>query len=127
MSLLDNSEFSLAFLIACSAKTTILLALAWVTASAARHRSSALRHLAWTVGILGSLILPLLSLLLPAWHSAALGNAVGLWGPAHAIAADPSSQTLPSMIVDVAQRLRCSASWPAWPYWSGQPAFSSLR
>jgi TonB family protein len=100
MGLLDNSAFSLAFLIACSAKTTILLALVWVTVSAARHRSSAFRHLAWTVGILGSLILPLLSLVLPAWHSAALGNAVGLWGPAHAVAAGPSSQTLPSMFVD---------------------------
>jgi len=100
MSLLDNSAFLLAFLIACSAKTTILLALAWVTVGAARHRSSALRHFAWAVGILGSLTLPLLSLLLPAWHSAALGNAVGVWGPAHAIASGPSSLTLPSMIVD---------------------------
>src|SRR5258705_274638 len=35
-----------------------------------------------------------------AWHSAALGNAVGVWGPAHAIASGPSSLTLPSMIVD---------------------------
>ena len=100
MNLPSGSEVSLPFLIGCSAKTTILLAFTWVIARAARHRSSAFRHLAWTAGILGSLTLPLLSLLLPAWHSAALGNAAGLLGPAHAVAADSGSPTLPAMIVD---------------------------
>src|SRR5437762_10593038 len=100
MNLPGSSEVSLAFLMECSAKTTILLAFTWVIARAVRHRSSAFRHLAWAAGILGSLTLPLLSLLLPAWHSAALGNAAGLLGPAHAVAADSGSPTLPAMIVD---------------------------
>jgi TonB family protein len=100
MNLPGGSEVSLAFLIVWSAKTTILLAFTWVTARAARHRSSAFRHLVWAAGILGSLTLPLLSLVLPVWHSAALGNAAGLLGPAHPVAADGGSSTLPAMIVD---------------------------
>lgn len=100
MNLPGDSEISLAFLIGCSVKTTILLALAWVIAKAGRLRSSAFRHLAWAAGILGSLTLPLLSLLLPAWHSAALGNAAGLLGPAHTVATDSGSPTLPAMIID---------------------------
>jgi len=100
MNPLSSSELSLAFLIACSVKATILLTFAWITASAARRRSAAFRHLAWAVGILGSLALPLVTLLLPAWRSPTLGNAAGLWSPAHTVAANRGSQILPSMIVD---------------------------
>jgi TonB family protein len=100
MSPLGNSQLSLTFLIACSAKTTILITFAWITASATRRRSAAFRHLVWSVGILGSLTLPLLTLLLPTWDSVTLGNAAGLWGPAHATAANTSSQKLASMTVD---------------------------
>jgi len=69
MNPLSSSELSLAFLIVCSVKATILLTFAWITASAARRRSAAFRHLAWAAGILGSLTLPLVTLLLPAWRS----------------------------------------------------------
>jgi len=81
-------------------KATILLIFAWIAASAARRRSAAFRHLVWAVGILGSLTLPLVTLLLPAWHSAALGTAAGFWSSAHKVAVADSSQTLTSMIVD---------------------------
>jgi len=91
MSTLANSEPALTFLIACCAKATILLACAWVTVIAPRQRSSALRHHVWAGAILASLALPVLALLLPAWHSATLGRAAALWSPAHGGAASPSS------------------------------------
>jgi len=58
MSLLDNSAFLLAFLIACSAKTTILLALAWSqwAPHAVDPPHCATSHGRW--GFLGSLTLP---------------------------------------------------------------------
>jgi TonB family protein len=100
MNPLGSAELSLVFLLACSVKATILLSFAWIAASVARRRSAAFRHLLWAVGILGSLALPLVSLLVPAWHSATLGAAVGFWGPARTIAVNRSSQILPSLIVD---------------------------
>jgi hypothetical protein len=90
MSTLANSEPALTFLIACCAKATILLACAWVTVIALRQRSSALRHHVWAGAILASLALPVLALLLPAWHSATLGRAAALWSPAHGSAASSS-------------------------------------
>src|SRR5258708_401996 len=100
MNVLRSSELSLALLIGCSVKMTCLLGFAWIIASAARRRSAAFRHLVWSLGILCSLTLPLLTLLLPAWHSNALWNASGLLGLPHGISTSPSSQGLRSMIVD---------------------------
>ena len=100
MSTLANSEPALTFLIACCAKATILLACAWITVIALRQRSSALRHHVWAAAIVASLALPFLALLLPAWHSATLGNAATLWSPAHENAASSSSYPTPSVFVD---------------------------
>jgi hypothetical protein len=100
MNLVGSSELSLAFLIAGSVKATMLFILTWIAARAARRRSAAFRHLVWTVGILGALTLPLVTLLLPAWHSAALGNPAALWGRGHTETSNSSSQILPSMIVN---------------------------
>lgn len=41
----------LELLIACSLKTTILLACAWFATILARRQSAALRHLLWAAGI----------------------------------------------------------------------------
>lgn len=100
MNLIGAADLSLAFLIVCSAKVTLLFIFAWIAARAARHRAAEFRHLVWAAGIVGSLALPLVTLLLPAWHSATLGGAGGLWGSAHTVAVNHSSQMLPSMIVD---------------------------
>ena len=81
MDLLGSSAPALAFLIACSAKATVLFLLAWLVATALRDRSAALRHHAWAAGILSSLGLPAFMLLLPAWHSAVLGGAAAFWHP----------------------------------------------
>jgi beta-lactamase regulating signal transducer with metallopeptidase domain len=100
MSFLSNSEVSLAFLAACSLKATFLIVIAWFLSTALRRQPAALRHLVWTVAILSALVLPLLASLLPAWHSAALGNASRLWTPTLALPGNAASQSLPTTIVD---------------------------
>ena len=101
MNVLRSSELSLALLIACSVKITCLLGFAWIIATAARRRSAAFRHLVWSSGILGSLTLPLLTLLLPTWPSATLRNATALLA-SHGMTAGPSSHSLRSMMIDAA-------------------------
>ncbi|MGC0773409.1 MAG: M56 family metallopeptidase [Candidatus Acidiferrum sp.] len=101
MSTIAGSELALEFLIACSAKATLLLAAAWIMAIVLRRSSSALRHPVWAVATLGSLALPLFALLLPAWHWVTLGSGAALWGSAAASASSPLSHTIPSMLVNV--------------------------
>jgi TonB family protein len=100
MSALANSERAVTFLVACCAKATVLFVCAWVLEFLLRRGSSALRHYVWTAAILGSLTLPLLVLVLPAWHSATLGNAAALWSPAHTNATSFGPRPIPSVIVD---------------------------
>jgi TonB family protein len=107
-STLGNYEQALAFLLACCAKATILLGIAWVIAGALRRSSSAVRHQIWAVAILTSLGLPLFALLLPAWRSAALSSAAAFWSPAHAIAASPAPHTIPSTAI------RVTSGFPLW-------------
>ncbi|MHB8500466.1 MAG: TonB family protein [Candidatus Acidiferrales bacterium] len=101
MSTHAGSELALAFIIACSAKATLLLAAAWAIATALRQRSSALRHHVWAAAILASLALPFFALLLPAWHWATLGRAAVPWGSAAANASASASRTIPSILVNV--------------------------
>lgn len=96
MSLPASSEMWLAILIACSVKATFLLILAWITARTARHRSAAFRHFVWTLGTLGALALPLIILMMPAWHTVVIGSSTGFWGPARA-AANTVSEKWPSI------------------------------
>src|SRR5580692_10855877 len=101
MKLLIESGSALAFLMACSAKVTGLLAVAWLLAMTLRHQSAALRHRAWAAGILSSLALPVFAPLLPAWHSAALAGAA-VWGPAGLMAVQARSGNFPAMVVNAA-------------------------
>ncbi len=100
MNLLGSSELVLAFLIACATKVTLIFILASLAVAALRGQSAALRHRAWAAGILSSLALPLFMLLLPAWHSAALGGAAALWRPANTMRTAAGSENLPAMIVN---------------------------
>ena len=100
MNLLSSSELALSFLIGCTVKATLLLALTAGAGYSLRHRSAAERHHVWALGIAGSLALPLLTLLLPSWHSTALGNAAKLWSPTHAAVQKTAFPTLPSNVVD---------------------------
>jgi len=102
MNLLSSSELAFSFLIGCSAKATLLLALTAGVGYALRHRSAAVRHHVWALGIAGSLALPLLTLLLPSWHSSTLGNAAKFWVPPHAAAQNTRFPKLPSMMIDAA-------------------------
>ena len=99
-STLANYELALAFFLACCAKATILLICAWIVAIALRQRfSAAQRHHVWAAAILCSLALPLFTLLLPAWHSAAFGSATALWSPARTNATSSSPYSISSVIV----------------------------
>ncbi len=111
MNLRGGSELPFAFLVACCLKTTILLVFTSMAARVSRQRSAAFRHRVWAMGILGSFLLPLLSILLPAWHSQALGNVTGLWSSAHAASAGPGSQPAEPMIIDAGVASRLLGSW----------------
>ncbi|MHB9134687.1 MAG: M56 family metallopeptidase [Armatimonadota bacterium] len=49
-------------------KSAVLLALADITTLACWRASAAQRHLIWTLAVIGVLLLPVLSAILPAWH-----------------------------------------------------------
>src|SRR5438874_2514668 len=100
MNVLRSSELTFALLSACALKMTVLLGFAWMVTTATRNRSAAFRHLVWALAILGSLTLPVLTLLLPAWHSTALGNVPGLLVSPHEIAVSSNSESLLSIVVD---------------------------
>ncbi len=83
---MSNSEQWLAFLANNAVKATLVLIAAHALAFGLRRASAAARNLAWTWTILCLLVLPVLSLLLPAWHVglAAETQAASLEKPADA-------------------------------------------
>jgi TonB family protein len=91
---------ALSFLLAVTLKTTIVLALAWILAVALHSRSAAVRHAVWTASILSSLLLPILTLLLPSWRSPQIGNLVGHWSAPRPILAALEPSTLSAMSID---------------------------
>jgi len=100
MNLLSGADAVLGFLVACSVKATVLLTVAWALMIPLREQSASVRHRVWAAGILSSLALPVLTLLLPGWHSAALGGAAVFWGPAHRTGTMSVLEDLPAMIVN---------------------------
>ena len=50
------------------AKATVVLTAALAATTALRHSSAALRHLIWTLALVGALVMPVLSLALPRWE-----------------------------------------------------------
>ena len=97
-----SSELALSFLIGCTVKATLVLALTAVAARAMRRSSAAMRHHAWALGIACSLVLPALTLLLPSWRSATLGSAARFWSAAHPAGGNASLPKLPSTVIDAA-------------------------
>ena len=97
-----SPELALSFLIGCTVKATLVLALTAVAARAMRSGSAAMRHHAWALGIACALALPLFTLLLPSWHSATLGSAARFWGAAHASGGNVPLPKLPSTVIDAA-------------------------
>jgi beta-lactamase regulating signal transducer with metallopeptidase domain len=99
MDLLNFSWLSLKFLIACSVKSTVLLAFAWLTAISLRSSSAAFRHRVWASGIVASLALPVFTLLLPAWQAAPL-RATPALSSMPMIETKTSLDNLPGMVVN---------------------------
>lgn len=64
-------------LLAFGLKGTVLLALAWLCAVALRHRSAATRHAVWSAALVGLLLLPAASVMLPAWRAPLASEALG--------------------------------------------------
>jgi TonB family protein len=110
MDLLNSPEAALGFLTACAAKTTVLLTVAWIVTMALRNQSAAMRHRVWAVGILSSLALPVLTMVLPAWPSAALGGASGARST-HTAGTMASFENLPAMIVNASAASPLSSRW----------------
>lgn len=102
MHLPGSPELGLSFLIGCADKVTFVLTLVATAACALRSRSAATRHHMWALGIACSLALPILTLLLPSWHSGTLGSAARHWSTAHARAGNIHLQKLPSTVIDAA-------------------------
>ena len=100
MTLPGGPELALSFLISSTIKATLLLGLTAGIAYALRPRSASVRHQVWALGIVSSLALPLLTLLLPSWHSSTLSKAASLLAPPRAVAERNTLQGLPSMMVD---------------------------
>ena len=113
MSLPASPQIALSFLIACSVKATLLLALAAGAAYVLRRRSAAVRHQVWALGIACSLLLPFLTLLLPSWHSTAIGNAVRLWTPPSVAPGSTNFSRLPSTVIEAAVGSPLSGEWSA--------------
>lgn len=97
-----SSELALSFLIACAVKATLVLTLTAVVAWIMRNVSAATRHHAWALGIACSLALPVLTVLLPSWHSATLGSAARFWNAAHVAGGNVALPKLPSTVIDAA-------------------------
>jgi TonB family protein len=110
MDLLNSPEAALGFLAACAAKATVLLTVAWLVTMALRNQSAAMRHRVWAAGILSSLSLPLLTMVLPRWPSAALGGASGAWST-HTAGTMASFEDLPAMIVNASAASPLSSRW----------------
>jgi TonB family protein len=110
MDLLNSPEAVLGFLAACAAKATILLTVAWMVAIALQNRSAALRHRVWAVGILSSLALPVMTMVLPAWRSAALVGASAA-SSTHTTGMMANLENLPAMIVNASAASPVSGRW----------------
>ena len=63
-------------------KATVLITLAWCASLLLRRRSAALRHQVWAIAIIGALVLPLASWVVPAWHLISAPAATVVQAPA---------------------------------------------
>ena len=118
MDLLSFCWLSLKFLLACSIKSTVLLALAWLTAIFLRSRSAALRHRVWASAIIASLALPVFMFLLPAWQAAPLRGTPAL-SSMPMTETKTSLDSLPAMIINARLDSQLSANWRALSRLSG--------
>ena len=101
-------EFAmLTFLLAFTIKVTVVLALSWLATTLFRQWSAAQRHQVWAAGVLGSLMLPLFSVLTPKTYSSAIASTVARttahWVPGANLLLGTVSNTSSLMIVNHAR------------------------
>jgi TonB family protein len=65
-----ETDFWMALALDSVLKGAVILSLAWLMAIAAKRSSAAVRHLIWTVAILGCVSVPVLEAILPHWQVA---------------------------------------------------------
>ncbi len=68
-------------------KISVVLGISWLGAWILSRQSAAQRHRVWVAGVLGALLLPLLTSLVPPRYSASLGEAAARWGSQVAVTA----------------------------------------
>jgi TonB family protein len=102
---LRNPQLAMTFLFGCTVKSTIVLAIGWIAAALSRSRSAAFRHNLWTLAIVGSFALPVLSLLLPAWHPTTLGQGTNSWFPTQLLAGPNASYKAPGTVISASTSL----------------------
>jgi beta-lactamase regulating signal transducer with metallopeptidase domain len=99
MNWLGSSLPAFALLLALTAKVTIILGLSWMIAGFLRGQSAAQRHRVWAAGILGVLVLPLLTMLIPPRYSDSLGHTATHWVARAGVVTGTLSNTLPWVAV----------------------------
>jgi beta-lactamase regulating signal transducer with metallopeptidase domain len=99
MNWLSGSFPVFALLLAVAAKATIILGLSWVIAGVLSGHSAAHRHRVWAAGIVGVMVLPLLTILIPPQYSAALGNTATHWVSRAGVVTGTLSSALPRVAV----------------------------
>lgn len=90
---------SLAFLLSCAAKLTLILAFAWLAVFVLRRSSAAMRHHVWAAAIVAAFFLPFCVALLPAWHSKTLGAAAAALSGPRGPASITTAPQLPPVVV----------------------------
>src|SRR5262249_3908416 len=107
----SSMESATLFAVSCSLKATLLLGAAWLITSVSGKRSAALRHSIWAAAILGTLALPLFSLLVPTWHSTALGNAAAVWKVGPNANVNGEGGKIPVTVVDAVLSAPAAGKW----------------
>lgn len=109
----NQFDAAVMFLLACSVKATFLLGAAWFITRMPRRFSAAFRHAIWASAILGTLLLPILVVVMPAWHWTLLGNAAAVWSGGQSAAVSGSTAKMPVTIVDAVLAAPATGRWAA--------------
>ncbi|HEV2491830.1 MAG TPA: M56 family metallopeptidase [Terriglobia bacterium] len=112
----------LAFLVEMALKGTLVLIAAMAVSIALGRASAAVRHLVWTAALGALLVLPLLSLALPAWRVALPPPATIVATPGRVASGHVQALVLPRPTAKSLAKVRLSpaettpvfATWPTW-------------
>lgn len=86
-------------------KITILLAASLILRAFLKRRTAALRHRVLACGIAATLVLPLLTLVLPAWRTPVLASVMVVPRGRQPIVTHTDSSTIPAMLVNAQDRI----------------------